>query len=169
MRHSSKSVSFTLACGLVLTTALAVGPIKAQETSSPRSRSVAEIAPARGELWKSQTTGNEYQVAIEGATFQAERVNIPKDPAHEGAYVRTTARNRGSKWIGKTQIFLPCAVGHGPIINRCHLVMGFEITQMSADRISGRIEDPDLHQFDCKSCNVPQTEWKDFVWVRKGK
>ena len=155
LRSAGRSASLTIACGLVLAV-LAGRPIQGQRTSS-----------ARAELWKSQTTGNEYRVIIEGASFQAEQTNIPKDSPHEGAYVRTTARRQGTKWIGKTQAFLPCALGHGPVINRCHLMMGFEITEMAPDSIRGRIENPDLHQFDCKTCNVPKTEWKDFVWVPK--
>ena len=156
---SWKSASFTLACGLAL-----LGfarPLKAQKTGSP-----ASTQSASG-MWKSQTTGNEYRVEIEGETLKAERMDLPKDSVHEGAYVRTTARHQGPKWIGKTQIFLPCALGHGPVINKCHLTMSFEITEMGPDLIRGRIENPDLNQFDCKSCNAPKTEWKDFVWVPK--
>ena len=104
---------------------------------------------------------------VEGDSFNAEWVNIPQDSVREGAYIRTACRRQGFQWIGKCHIFLPCAVGHGPIVNRCHLHMGFVINQMSEDRISGRIEDPDLNQFDCKSCKVPKTVWKDFVWVPK--
>jgi hypothetical protein len=159
-------VSVTLVCGVVLA-AQAGHAFEAQKTDSPPSHPAAKSVPARPALWKSQTSGNEYRVTIEGTTFQAERVNIPKDPAHEGAYVRSTAKRQGSKWTGKTQIFLPCALGHGPVINKCHLTMGFEITDMASDLIRGRIENPDLSQFDCKSCNAPKTEWKDFVWVPK--
>jgi hypothetical protein len=144
---------------------LAFRPVEGQKTGSPPPPSVA--GSARGDVWKSQTTGNEYRVTIEGATFQAERVDIPKDPAHEGAYVRTTARRQGSKWVGKIEIFLPCALGHGPVVNKCHLTMGFEITEMGSVLIRGRIENPDLRQFDCKTCNVPKTEWKDFSWLPK--
>jgi hypothetical protein len=139
----------------------------AQNTDSAGSPPAARQVPARAVLWKSQTSGNEYRVTIQGTTFQAERVNIPKDSAHQGAYVRTTARRQGQKWTGKTEIFLPCSLGHGPVINKCHLTMGFEITEMAPELIRGRIENPDLNQFDCKSCNVPKTEWKDFVWVPK--
>lgn len=156
--------------GLFLLAILAVPSVHAlgaQQTGSPAARTAPAPLPASAPLWKSQTSGNEFRVQVEGTTFRAERVNIPKDSAHEGAYVRTAARRQGSKWIGKTEIFLPCAIEHGPVINRCHLVMGFEITEMSADRIRGRIEDPDLKQFDCKSCNAPKTTWKDFVWVPK--
>ncbi len=166
MRHTVQFLSLTLACGVVLA-GRAGGALEAQRPDSPASPPAAKSAPTNSVLWKSQTTGNEYRVTIEGATLQAERLNIPKDPSHEGAYVRTTARRQGSKWIGKTQIFLPCALGHGPVINKCHLTMGFEITEMGRDLIRGRIENPDLNQFDCKSCNAPKTEWKDFVWVPK--
>jgi S1-C subfamily serine protease len=137
-------------------------PARTGGKGAPPSISTQAVA-----LWKSQTTGNEYRVEIEGETLKAERMDLPKDPAHEGAYVRTTAQHQGSKWIGKTQIFLPCALGHGPVINKCHLTMGFEIMEMSSDLIRGRIENPDLRQFDCKSCNAPKKEWKDFVWVPK--
>lgn len=167
MRRAPRCMRPTIACGLVLGV-LVVRPVKGQRTSSPAPRFVVGNPRAQGELWKSQTTGNEYRVTVEGASFQAEQTNIPKDPAHEGAYVRTTARRQGSKWVGKTQIFLPCAVGHGPVINKCHLTMGFEITEMGSDLIRGRIENPDLNQFDCKTCNVPKKEWKDFVWYPRG-
>lgn len=166
MQRPGRSVSLALAFGIILV-AQTDHTLGAQKADLAASRPVAKSAPTRPVLWKSQTTGNEYRVTIDGATFQAERVNIPKDPSHEGAYVRTTARRRGPKWIGKTEIFLPCALGHGPAINKCHLTMGFEIREMSSDLIRGRIENPDLSQFDCKTCNVPKTEWKDFVWVPK--
>jgi len=155
-----KSANLTLACGLALLGS-AGWTLRAQRTGSPPS------AKSASALWKSQTTGYEYRVEIEGETLKAERMDLPKDSAHEGAYVRTTAQHQGSKWIGKTQIFLPCALGHGPVINKCHLTMGFEITEMGSDLIRGRIENPDLSQFDCKSCNAPKKEWKDFVWVPK--
>lgn len=163
-----KSASLALVCGAVLIVPY-TSILGAQETNSPVTPPVPKHVPAHSVVWRSQTSGNEYRVTIAGTTFQAERVNIPKDSTHQGAYVRTTARRQGQKWIGKTQIFLPCALGHGPVINKCHLTMGFEITEMKPDLIRGRIENPDLNQFDCKSCNVPKTEWKDFVWVPKGK
>lgn len=136
--------------------------------SGPRQgQHLSRSIPAKAELWESQTTGKEYSVRVEGDTFQAEWVNIPQDSDHKGSYIRTTCHRQGSKWVGQSQIFLPCAIGHGPVVNRCHLVMGFEINQMSPDRVSGRIEDPDRNQFDCKSCKVQKTVWKDFVWVPK--
>jgi hypothetical protein len=58
-------------------------------------------------------------------------------------------------------------LGHGPVINKRHLTMGFEIVDMGSDLIRGRIENTDLSQFDWKSCNAPKTMWKDFVWLRK--
>jgi hypothetical protein len=53
------------------------------------------------------------------------------------------------------------------VINKCHMTMAFEITEMTPNLIRGRIENPDLKQFDCKSCNVPKKDWKDFVWAPK--
>jgi hypothetical protein len=52
-------------------------------------------------------------------------------------------------------------------MNKCHLTMGFEISELGPDLIRGRIENPDLNRFDCEGCNVPKTTWKDFVWVPK--
>ena len=166
MNCARKLLSLALVCGLVLVTQ-SDGMLEAQSTQSGASSPAARPAADRPVLWKSQTSGNEYRVSIEGTTLQAEQVNIPKDTLHQGAYVRTTARRQGQKWIGKTQIFLPCALGHGPVINKCHMTMGFEITEMGPDLIHGRIENPDLNHFDCKSCNVPKTEWMDFAWVPK--
>src|SRR6516225_1417303 len=155
---SWKSTSLTVACGLALL-GCPGWSLRAQKTNSPAStKSVSG-------MWRSQTTGNEYRVEIEGGILKAERMDLPKDSVHEGAYVRTTAQHQGSNWIGKTQIFLPCALGHGPIINKCHLTMGFEITEVGPNLIRGMIENPDLNKFDCKSCNTPKKEWKDFVWV----
>ena len=165
MLQRGQPVRLTIACGLVLA-ALVARPIRGQTPSSPPP-TVAGGARPPGQLWKSHTTGNEYWVTVDGANFQAEQTNIPKDATHAGSYVRATARRQGTKWVGKTEIFLPCALGHGPVINKCHLTMGFEITEMGSDLIRGRIENPDLNQFDCKSCNAPKREWKDFVWVPK--
>jgi len=155
-----KSIRLIFACGLALLGSVG-WLLRAQRTDSPGS------TKSTSAMWKSQTTGNEYRVEIEGGILKAERVDLPKDSAHEGAYVRTTAQHQGSKWIGKTQIFLPCALGHGPVINKCHMTMAFEITEMEPNLIRGRIENPDLSQFDCKSCNIPKKEWKDFVWAPK--
>ncbi len=166
LNHTRKVGSLTL-LSRILMLGVAGLPLKAQQHRPPPLSQSSKSVPARSGVWKSQTTGKEYRVRVERDSFHAEWVNIPQDSAREGAYIRTACRRQGSKWIGKCHIFLPCAVGHGPIVNRCHLDMGFVIDQISEGRISGRIEDPDLTQFDCKSCNVPKTVWKDFVWVPK--
>jgi hypothetical protein len=168
LRHSNEAL-------LVIPVAVAItcypGWIRAAAAVKPADtppRAAGSNIP-NDQVWKSETSGKEYRIHIEGNQLHAEWVNVPQEIAQSGGYIRTDCRRQGSKWIGKTKIYLPCAVGHGPILNHCHLVMGFEIDQLSPRRIAGRVEDPDRSQFDCKSCNAPKTIWKGFVWVPKGQ
>ncbi|HEY6291494.1 MAG TPA: hypothetical protein VI455_08035 [Terriglobia bacterium] len=119
-------------------------------------------------VWKSQTTGNEYRVHVQGDTFYAEWSNLPPDQASHGAYVRTECRRVGSKWIGTTRSRLPCTSGSGPqthTVNWCPLVTRTEINTIAPDRITGRGQA--ILRSDCQSCKVLETAWKDFVWVPK--
>lgn len=97
----------------------------------------------------------------------AEWANIPAASAQHGVFIRTECRRAGPKWTGTSKMALPCAIGNGPIINQCNLTMRIEIDKITADEISGRVEDPRRDKFDCKTCKVGETEWKDFVWIPK--
>jgi hypothetical protein len=123
--------------------------------------------PAAG-IWKSQTTGNEYRVRIEGDTLYAEWANIPAAWVGHGAYIRTECRRLGSKWIGTSRSRLPCMEGSGPkarIVNWCPLVTRTEIDTVAADRISGRGQA--IRRSDCQTCKLLETAWSDFVWTPK--
>ena len=135
---------------------------------APQTRKQPEAAAKTFSTWKSQTTGNEYRVRIEGDTFRAEWTNVPPDLATHKAYVRTECRRAGSKWIGTTRSLLPCTQGGGAnakILNWCPLVTRTEIESIAPERITGRAQA--IHRFDCESCKLQETVWKDFVWTPK--
>jgi hypothetical protein len=119
-------------------------------------------------IWKSETTGNEYRVHIEGDTFHADWANVPPELARRGAYVRTECKRVGSRWVGTTRSLLPCTQGSGAsakILNWCPLVTRTEIDSVAAGRITGRAQA--IHKSDCQSCKLLETVWKDFVWTPK--
>ena len=133
----------------------------AQGPPSPRT------APEAG-VWKSETTGNEYRVRIEGDTLYAEWLNIPAAWAGHGAYVRTECRRLGQKWIGTSRSRLPCMEGSGPkarIVNWCPIVTRTEIDSVTPGRITGRGQA--IRRSDCQSCKLLETAWSDFVWRPK--
>ena len=150
-----------LACGLLLVGL--GGCSRNSEQTKPRP-----TLPTPTDIWTSETTGKEYRVRIENEVFHAEWVNIPPNLAQREAYIRTECRRVGTKWIGTSQSYLPCAVGQGVeehIANWCHVVTRIEFDAATADRIVGRGEA--LHRFDCQRCKILETVWKDFVWVPK--
>lgn len=139
----------------------------AQESKTPE-RKGESAAPATARIWKSETSGKEYRVWTENRRFHAEWVNIPREFAAQGAYIRTVCRRAGAKWVGESRSFLPCSMGAGKeehIANWCRVTTGFEVDSMTEKRITGRGEA--LKRFDCKACTALEKEWKGFVWVPK--
>ena len=117
-------------------------------------------------IWKSETTGKEYRVRIDGDHFYADWVNLPPVAAQRGAYIHTICQRVGSKWAGASSIFLPCTVGQGKsehVADTCHLTLKIEIESVTKDRIMGRGQS--LEKFDCQSCKVLVTGWGNFEWV----
>ena len=120
------------------------------------------------DVWVSQTTGKEYRVRLAGNQLYAEWVTPPAELLQRGAYIRTECRLVGRKWIGTSHSYLPCTTGQGAsehIANWCHLVTKIEIDFLGSARISGRAEG--FKRFDCQSCKILETVWKDFVWAPK--
>ena len=136
-----------------------------QATPAPPSNA---SAPAKGTVWKSETTGKEYRVWTDKDQLHAEWANIPPEFAARGAYIRSLGERKGEKWVGQSETNLPCLVGEGQqahIANFCQLTAGFEIDSMSATKIEGRGEYKRIS--DCAKCQVILKEWKPFVWVPK--
>lgn len=151
-----------------LVTLLATGAsAPAQSPAVPPAPSEAGTA----QVWKSQTTGHEYRVRIEGDVLHADWVNVPPDMARQGAYVRTECRRVGSKWIGTTRsrLLLPCTEVTAPDGRHpsgwCALVTRTEIDSISPQSITGRAQAS--RRLDCKSCKLLEAEWKDFSWTPK--
>ena len=124
---------------------------------------------AAGSVWKSQTTGHEYRVSIQGDVLRAEWVNLPAELVRQGAYVRTECRRVGGKWIGTTRSRqpLPCTEVTTPEKRHptawCSLVTRIEIDSIAPDRVTGRAQAP--IRLDCQACKLLDAEWKDFVWT----
>jgi hypothetical protein len=148
----------------LLVCALAVGLAGAAQ--KPKSTAVHKSnAPASGwQRWKSKTTGKIYRVKIAADHFEAEWVNIPPAARKQGAYIRSECRRAGTKWIGTTRAFLPCALpGPKKETRTCAMTFRFEVDSISPTRIQGAGET--LKDFDCGKCQVLQTGWGKFVWV----
>jgi len=114
------------------------------------------------ELWKSTTTGKEYRVKMDSDQLTAEWSNIPPEAAKQGAYIRSECHRSGTRWVGRSNIFLQCSLRNGKT-KMCPIVLRFEIDSISADRITGGGDI--LREFDCGSCRVGKTGWGPFIWV----
>jgi hypothetical protein len=154
----------------VLAALLIAGTFSLATAQSPQPATEAEAGgKASSRVWKSQTTGNEYRVAVEGDVLRADWVNVPPEMIRQGAYVRTECRRVGDKWIGTTRsrLLLPCTEvaapdGHHPR-SWCSLTTRTEIDSIAPERITGRAQAPT--RLDCQVCKLLDAEWKDFIWT----
>ncbi len=152
--------AIALAGGMVLAGTL-VGQPRSQESPV---RKPSKAAPAR--VWKSETTGKEYRVRIEGDRFYAEWANVPAES--RGAYIRTECGRAGSKWVGTSRVYLKCEYvdkNNKRVRNWCYLTFQTEIETITPQRIVGRTGS--IRGFDCKSCKLAATGMAEFVWVPK--
>lgn len=120
------------------------------------------------EVWRSETTLNEYRVRVEDDVIRSEWINLPPDMAEQGVYVRSECHRMGSKWVGVADSRLPCSVGSGTgerVIRWCELRTRIEIDSIAPERITGRAEG--VKRVDCGQCQVLESGWKDFVWDPK--
>jgi len=120
------------------------------------------------QVWKSDTTGNEYNVQVSDDVLRAEWVNLPEERLQQGLYLRTECHRMGSKWVGVSDSRLPCSVSSGDgerVIRSCDLRTRIEIDSIAADRITGQAET--LKRVDCQECKVLESGWASFVWTPK--
>jgi len=137
---------------------------ESQSASKPAGAKSAAKTGAFPTIWKSQSTGKEYRVKIEGDLVTAEWLNIPSQAAKQGAYIRSECRRSGSRWIGTSRILLPCPLPDGKT-KMCPMILRFEVDSISSQEITGAGEI--LRDFDCGSCEVRKTGWGPFTWVPK--
>jgi hypothetical protein len=158
---------FLLVTGTML--ALMAGCSRPAEPGKPAAAQSAgqpAAAATMPQFWKSVTTGKFYRVVVSPSTFQAEWVSVPEEFVKKGASIRSQARREGTKYVGGSESYLPCAAGSKTkerIVNWCHVQTGLEIDFIGPDRILGRGES--LKEFDCSKCQALKKEWKDFTWV----
>lgn len=158
---------FLLAC-VVTFPQLSAKRLEAQQAKASAPKALKKEAPAPARVWRSLTTGKEYRVRVEGQSLYAEWVNIPPALAERGAYIRSECRRVGTKWIGTSRSYLPCTLTEGgkeQIRNWCRLLTRIEIDAATETTITGRAEG--LRRFDCKTCKILETVWKDFRWIPK--
>lgn len=158
---------FVLAC-LVPCLQASTARLEAQQAKLPDVGTPPKVARSSGRVWRSLTTGKEYRVRVESQILRAEWVNIPAALRQHGAYIRSECRRAGSKWVGTSRSYLPCTLSEGgkeEIGNWCRLLTRIEIDAVTESTITGRAEG--LKRFDCRSCRILETVWKDFQWVPK--
>ena len=117
-----------------------------------------------GEIWVSETTGKEYRVRVQNDVVNVEWLNMSPELAKHGAFIRSTCKKDGAKWVGMSTSYLPCTTEGGAkpkLENWCHLETEFEIDAMSPESITGR--SPALIRFDCTKCQILQSEMKGFL------
>jgi hypothetical protein len=145
-----------------------VPPPKQPELPAPPRPPEFPTPPPSARAWRSQTTGKEYRVWIEGSRLYAEWVNIAAESRRRGAYIRTECRRTGTRWIGTSHSYLPCERegNNRQDYNWCPWVTKIVFERVEANRMSGRAEG--FRRFDCDRCRILETVWKDFEWVPKG-
>jgi hypothetical protein len=111
-------------------------------------------------------------VKVDEERFYAEWVNVPPDQAKHGAQIRSEGFRSGSKWIGVSRSLLPlvCAGGEKSsskekVTHWCRLTTRIEIDSVTADKITGHGDT--LKNYNCQTCQILETGWKDFEWVPK--
>lgn len=117
-------------------------------------------------LWRSETSGNSYRVAVSGELFQADWVKLPAVMARHGAYVHTECHRQGAKWVGTSSSLLPCTVGQGPdehLAQWCKIQTRTEIDSLSSDRITGHGQT--VKKVDCQTCKLLDTGWAAWTWT----
>ena len=152
-----------LLCGILATLPMRLSS-QDPSASKPAGANSAAKAGAFPRIWKSQSSGKEYRVKVEGDRLTAEWVNIPPQAAKQGAYIRSECRRSGSRWIGTSRILLPCPLPDGKT-KMCPMILRFEVNSISSERITGAGEI--LRDFDCGSCEVRKTGWGPFTWAPK--
>ncbi len=163
MKHARQIPVVMLACGLAVWGWACSSAISQKPAQKSVGTGQTEKLP---DVWRSLTTGNEYFVRTDKSHLYAQWVNLPPVAAQHGAYIHTVCKVEGSKWVGTSAIYMPCAVGEGKsekIGNTCHLTLRIEIDSVSKDRITGRGQT--LKRFSCTACNVIETGWANFEWV----
>ncbi len=180
MKVSQDHPILIAALGLVLLAGACQSSPNSQPKSNAKGASGGFVAPVPqkipkpvpwppaegGEIWHSMTTHKDYRVKIDGNKLYAEWVDLSPIAAENRAYIRTECVRKGSKWVGTSELFLPCTIGSGAqehIANTCHLKMKVEIDSVSKTMIKGRGQT--LPKFACESCKVLETGWASFEWV----
>jgi hypothetical protein len=142
-----------------------------QQPATGAKSATAAANSAAGKLpgiWYSERSRKDFRVVIKDDVFQAEWVNLPASAAKQGAYIRTTCRRSGTKWVGTSSVYQAAAISKGstvPETRMCHLTVRFEVDSITPQKITFHSEA--LRNFDPAKCQLLQTAWEEFFWVPK--
>lgn len=145
---------------------------KAQKPPAASQPATAASKPAGGQLpkiWHIDAKHKDFRVEVKGDVFYAEWVNLPAEAAKQGAYIRTTCRRVGTKWVGTSSVFQEFADPKAPvgkdIKKMCHLTVRFEVDSITPEKITYHSEV--MRDWDYSKCQILKTDWKEFAWVPK--
>lgn len=158
---------------MMLMALLAISPFSTadQKPTAPAKSGPAAPKFASSQLpkiWHSESTKHDFRVEVTKDLFRADWVNVPPSAAKQGAAIRTECRLAGDKWVGSSRVSMLFAIPGAPTgkdIKLCSLTVRFEVTSISAEKITGHSEA--LHSFDVNTCRVQETKWADFTWIPK--
>jgi hypothetical protein len=169
--------SASIKCKPALTTLMAflvISPFMAaaQKPSAPAKSATAASQPAGGQfpkLWHIDAAHKDFRVEVKGDVFYAEWVNLPAEAAKQGAYIRTTCRRSGTKWVGTSSVLQEFADPKSPagkdIKKLCHLTVRFEVDSITPEKITYHSEV--LRDWDYSKCQILKSAWEEFTWVPK--
>jgi hypothetical protein len=163
IRVMSKLLPIFLACGLCAAPAVAQSKTAGKPTTAPAA---APPIPETS-VWRSLTTGRDYRVTLHKNLLVAEWVNLPPADVTNHASVRSELHRSGSKWVGTTRAHMPCQTTEAgkQVSNVCDLTTRIEMESIAADKIVGHGES--LKRFNCGKCQILETKFAPFQWVRK--
>jgi len=163
-----KQALMTLMALLVISAFSATAQKPPTDTKSPKAAS----PPASAQLpkiWQSASSHKDFRVEVKGDVFHAEWVNLPAEAVKKGAYIRTSCRRAGSKWVGTSSVLREFADPKAPagkdITKMCHLTVRFEVDSITPEKITFHSEV--LRDWDYAKCQILKTVWEEFTWVPK--
>lgn len=161
--------TLTALAALLLITPFAAA---AQKPAADAKPAVAAASPASAplpKLWHIDAKHKDFRVDVKGDVFHAEWVNLPAQAVKQGAYIRTTCRRSGTKWVGTSNVHQEFADPKAPagkdVRKMCLLTVRFEVDSITSEKITYHSEV--MRDFDFAKCQVLKTAWEQFAWVPK--
>jgi hypothetical protein len=144
----------------------------AQQPAADAKSAPAASQPPSSQLpkiWHIDAAHKDFRVEVKGDVFHAEWVNLPAEAVKQGAYIRTTCRRSGTKWVGTSSVLQEFADPKAPagkeIKKMCHLTVRFEVDSITPEKITYHSEV--LRDWDYSKCQILKSAWEEFAWIPK--